>query len=708
MAYGPWAGARWRTVWNNGYYRIDVQWDYCQDIENNKTKISMMAQRVASLNGYYSFTYTATQTGVGDFNGTLFAEERNVSVGGGGTTVVDCTDRHSEVPHNADGTWKNGTYYGHWRFNVPLGGAHNTPTCGWTNFTIDGEIPTIPRATTPTLSASSVACGSNITINLPRHSSSFTHRISYKIGGKDKGTITTNAGTSFAWTVPNLGSYMPNSTGVWVVLRVETMSGSTVIGYKDIGFTATAPSSWVPTASISSIAEATANLATQFGGYVQSKSTLRVKSAGSGSNGSSISSYVVTIQGRKYNGTDITSAAISASGTVPVTLTVTDSRGRTASKTQNVTVLAYSPPQITVSSVARTSDEATTATCTYNFSIASVNSKNTKAFYIQYLNGSTWTDITRMSDVYTKSGSVTSGAVFGVDATTKVRFVAQDYFTSVIVEKEVGPTFTLMNFGAGGKSLAIGMLSANDGYFEVGLPFRLGGQQSYAQPGKLWFNDTSMGSGAFCRKVFEAYGSNGGAFVPVHFKCPKAWSPTGADIWMFGECGFQNGPYSTQYAENLLGRFWDGQGREWLGMWTKTKLDETANPWRYMKVTWTSAVLAFFPVGSVYLTYTNTNPGTIMGGTWVQFSQGRVLLGQGTGSDGSTSQTFGAGATGGRYTSDQINTTNAALSGFPSNGPNYADRCIVRKQAAGYNQERDAMISLVQPYQVIYAWRRTA
>lgn len=708
MAYGPWAGARWRTVWNNGYYRIDVQWDYCQDIENNKTKISMMAQRVASLNGYYSFTYTATQTGVGDFNGTLFAEERNVSVGGGGTTVVDCTDRHSEVPHNADGTWKNGTYYGHWRFNVPLGGAHNTPTCGWTNFTIDGEIPTIPRATTPTLSASSVACGSNITINLPRHSSSFTHRISYKIGGKDKGTITTNAGTSFAWTVPNLGSYMPNSTGVWVVLRVETMSGSTVIGYKDIGFTATAPSSWVPTASISSIAEATANLATQFGGYVQSKSTLRVKSAGSGSNGSSISSYVVTIQGRKYNGTDITSAAISASGTVPVTLTVTDSRGRTASKTQNVTVLAYSPPQITVSSVARTSDEATTATCTYNFSIASVNSKNTKAFYIQYLNGSTWTDITRMSDVYTKSGSVTSGAVFGVDATTKVRFVAQDYFTSVIVEKGVGPTFTLMNFGAGGKSLAIGMLSANDGYFEVGLPFRLGGQQSYAQPGKLWFNDTSMGSGAFCRKVFEAYGSNGGAFVPVHFKCPKAWSPTGADIWMFGECGFQNGPYSTHYAENLLGRFWDGQGREWLGMWTKTKLDETANPWRYMKVTWTSAVLAFFPVGSVYLTYTNTNPGTIMGGTWVQFSQGRVLLGQGTGSDGSTSQTFGAGATGGRYTSDQINTTNAALSGFPSNGPNYADRCIVRKQAAGYNQERDAMISLVQPYQVIYAWRRTA
>ena len=224
MAYGPWKGSRWRTVWNNGYYRIDVQWDFCQDIENNKTKIAMMGQRVASLNGYYSFTYSAVQTGVGDFNGTKFAEERNVSVGGGGTTVVDCTDRHSEVTHNADGTWPSGKA-GKWRFNVPLGGAHNTPTVGWTNFTIDGEIPTIPRATTPTLSASSVACGSKLTINLPRHAFGFTHRISYRIGGKDLGHITTNAATSFAWTVPNLGAYMPNSTSVWVVLRVETMSG---------------------------------------------------------------------------------------------------------------------------------------------------------------------------------------------------------------------------------------------------------------------------------------------------------------------------------------------------------------------------------------------------------------------------------------------------------------------------------------------------
>ena len=434
MAYGPWAGARWRTVWNNGYYRIDVQWDYCQDIENNKTKISMMGQRVASLNGYYSFNYTAVQTGVGDFNGTKFAEERNVSVGGGGTTVVDCTDRHSEVTHNADGTWPSGQVCGWWRFNVPLA-SHNVPTVGWTAFNIDGEIPTIPRATTPTLSASSVAMGSAVTINLPRASSSFTHNVTYRFGNAT-GTINSAATTSCSWTPPvSLAAQIPKSTSGTGTITVQTKNGSTVIGTKSINITLTVPASVVPTISGHVVAEATANIASKFGAYVQSKSTLKVTTTAAGAQGSTITAYQTVIENRSYTGSPCTSAAIAGSGTIAVKTTVTDSRGRTATKTTNVTVIAYSPPQITVSSVARTSDEATTATCTYNFSIASVNSKNTKAFYIQYLAGSTWTDITRMSDVYTKSGSVTSGAVFGVDATTRVRFVAQDYFTSVIVEK---------------------------------------------------------------------------------------------------------------------------------------------------------------------------------------------------------------------------------------------------------------------------------
>ena len=56
-----------------------------------------------------------------------------------------------------------------------------------------------------------------------------------------------------------------------------------------------------------------------------------------------------------------------------------------------------------------------------------------------------------------------------------------------------------------------------------------------------------------------------------------------------------------------------------------------------------SQLLALFPIGAIYLTAGNTNPGTFLGGTWTQIAQGRTLIGVGTLSP----DTYAAGATGG-------------------------------------------------------------
>lgn len=56
-----------------------------------------------------------------------------------------------------------------------------------------------------------------------------------------------------------------------------------------------------------------------------------------------------------------------------------------------------------------------------------------------------------------------------------------------------------------------------------------------------------------------------------------------------------------------------------------------------------------FPVGAVYITYDKKNPETFLGGTWEQFGQGRTLVGEGTGNDGSTSMSFTTNNTGGEY-----------------------------------------------------------
>lgn len=749
MAYGAWAGARWRTVWNNGYYRIDVQWNFCQDIENNKTKISMMGQRIASLNGYYSFTYTAVQTGVGDFNGTLFGEERNVSVGGGGTAVVDCTDRHSEVTHNADGTWPTGKA-GKWRFNVPLGGANHTPTVGWTNFTIDGEIPTIPRATNPTLSSGSVAMGSAVTINLPRASSAFTHNVTYRFGNAT-GTISSNAGTSCSWTPPvTLAQQIKSSTSGVGTITVQTKNGNTVIGTKSINITLTVPASVVPTISAHTAVEATANLASKFGALVQTKSTLKVTTTAAGAQGSTITAIKTEVDGRSYNGSPCTTAALSKAGTVAVKTTVTDSRGRTASHTVNVTVIAYSPPGIATSAVARTSDEATTGKCDYSYSISPVGNKNDKSFAVQYLNGSTWTDITRLSADYSKSGSVTTGAIFGVDATTRVRFIAQDYFSQVVIEREVGPTFTLMNLGAGGKSVAFGTLSANDGTFQCALPIGSA------------FLTTAAGSGGYLKilqlKIQAGAWNYGGVEFLAHCGANTSNFIKGSIVVNGGNTTDpqpavirtsdpDNHIYLVKAAANTWDVYIKKVGSEQVAIFdvmvfrpgrvTVTFQNQrvASLPSGYLRSQW-EHLNAVFPVNSIFATYDAVNPGTRLGGTWVQFGQGRTLVGQGTGSDGSTSMTFGAGATGGEYKHKLAQSEMPSHSHWLSDDANHTAHSFawggagktvwLNTLAAGGNGSGNVantkqhewnhtaydggngLHNNVQPYQVVYYWRRTA
>ena len=51
----------------------------------------------------------------------------------------------------------------------------------------------------------------------------------------------------------------------------------------------------------------------------------------------------------------------------------------------------------------------------------------------------------------------------------------------------------------------------------------------------------------------------------------------------------------------------------------------------------------------MYISLTKTNPGNYLKGTWEQFGQGRTLIGEGTGNDGSNTMNFTAGSTGGNY-----------------------------------------------------------
>ena len=107
-------------------------------------------------------------------------------------------------------------------------------------------------------------------------------------------------------------------------------------------------------------------------------------------NGASIVKYAATCNGKTYSNT--TGAAlnlygISASGTVDVVVTATDSRGYTVSSTQQITVIPYAKPKVAEISLRRTNDIEAEMQLTFNGSISPITVDGTQKnslLYVQY------------------------------------------------------------------------------------------------------------------------------------------------------------------------------------------------------------------------------------------------------------------------------------------------------------------------------------
>ncbi|OLU37305.1 DUF859 family phage minor structural protein [Ileibacterium valens] len=591
-------------------------------------------------------------------NGQAVYNARPAMVFSGYNSQISIGSGTVTVSHNNDGTKTCGCSASY----SPTSSASYLPGSMFLSGTL--TMSTIPRATTPSLSASNVTLGSAVTISLARASSSFTHDVTYQFGNTS-GTIATGVGTSCSWTPDvTLAQQIPNAVSGTGTITVVTKNGSTTIGTKSVSITLTVPSSVAPSISAHTVAEATANLASKFGVYVQSKSTLKVTTSAAGAQGSTIRSIMTVIEGKSYSGSPCTTGTIQGSGTITVQTTVTDTRGRTASKTTNITVIAYSPPQITASNVTRTSDESTTATAVYSFSISSVGSKNTHVFYIQYLNGSTWTDIYRNTADYGDSGSVTSGSVFGVDVTTKVRFVAQDYFTTVTIEKEVGPTFTLINYGANGKSIALGSVSANDGTFQCMLPIGAAHRTSVS------------GSGGYLKILTLKILNKAWNYGAIEFKyfsgAMRGKIPTGKIILIGGNTTDPSPDICTTtdpdfpfWIHKSAANTWDvyvqRTGSEQAAVfnifqylpscisWSFANVNVSSLPSGVRRANW-EFLDACYPVGSIIQSSSSTNPGSRLGGTWSQIAQGRMLIGVGSLTDSNgIAWTITSGQTGGVF-----------------------------------------------------------
>lgn len=114
---------------------------------------------------------------------------------------------------------------------------------------------------------------------------------------------------------------------------------------------------------------------------------------------------------------------------------------------------------------------------------------------------------------------------------------------------------------------------------------------------------------------------------------------------------------------------------------------------------------SIYPIGSVYISLTDTNPGTYLKGTWEQFAQGRTLVGVGSGSDGSNTQTFDVNDTGGEY---KHLLTKKELSFVDYGALLQQNGSIIGVHSHGPGESGSEKISLMQPYYTVYFWKRVA
>ena len=344
-------------------------------------------------------------------------------------------------------------------------------------------LSTIPRTTNISVNQSSVKIGNPITISGNGASSSFKHKL-YVTWNGTKYTIDESLGSSVSksYTIPKTwANNIPNATSGTCTFTLETYSGSTKIGTSSTNVTVTVPdeTGFKPSITSVTVSEANTAVSSKMNFYVQNQSKCKVVTVSAGAYSSTIKDIAVIFDSVNYSGDDITTNTLNNSGTISYSVTITDSRNRTATKSGTISVAAYTPPTITKSTVTRcnssyTVDEnnGTYGLANFSYLVCSLSSKNTFTFGIYYRqNGaSSWTRLKTYTSAYEQTLAVQLGNIFSKTVSYEVKFEISDYFTkasSVILK--VSPTFTLINFGANGKSLGIGVQSSNDGTMEVSL-----------------------------------------------------------------------------------------------------------------------------------------------------------------------------------------------------------------------------------------------
>ena len=723
----------------NGY-TLRVYWSVSQSVGNNTStpSVDIYLDQASSYDLNVGTRSDNTLTIAGK---TYTWESPAINKGGGSSTRLARLTL-DPIAHNSDGT-KSVSISVQYNVRATISGTYYASAT--TSATLD--FTPIYRATQPTLSASSVDMGGSITISTPRASSSFTHDLAYSFAGAAYKSITTGVGTSYTWTVPDLASSVPNSTSGVVTVRCITKSGSTTVGTKTVTFTAKVPASVVPTISAVTLTDTTTGIATQFKAFIQNKSAVKCTITAAGAKGSTIKGYTSTFQGLSYSGNTWTSKVLSTAGTLSLVTTVVDSRGRTAKKTTSVTVLDYSPPNVSTFRVYRCTangtpaDDGTALAVAYSYSVPSLNGGNTATAVLSYkrTTASSYTQAYSGTALSENTTKVITSATFSTDYQYDVQLTVTDWFGTATSYRAVLPSAeVILDIGADGKSIAFFKTAETSGAVEIdgdtiltGTQERHGNKYAFSTPG------VSGTAGYILMARMEITAANADTPITFVLSQRQAEAPMTVHISLRNSTATASSLSSIRYEGSNYGAFliklddltWDLYVQkastydtitlqDW---WTSKTMDSRVKvtfpgtlvaslPDTYYRATPLvpeSILDSFMPVGYILLLYSHADPNTMYPGTtWVRISNAFLWAVDGSGTIGQT-----GGAKEVTLTVDQIPAH--------THGSVYSQHASGTKDKAWYNTAGTSVAygtvstgggaahNNMPPYVQVSVWRRT-
>lgn len=605
---------------NTSYkYTLSVDWSESEtNIANNTTKITANGSLSASNVGFdalYDSYACHLKLYWHDNNkntDTLFATSSAFKTCGMGYGTRSVSGSIT-VTHKSDGSLSG---YVKVYFDAPTtsgGWSPGSSSCstGWTTCT------TIARASSISgLSGNQLNSGVSVTID--RKSSSFTHKVEYKFVNSGWTTVSSNAGTSCSFTPPlSLASQIPSATSGALTVRVTTYNGSTQIGSsvtKSINLSV--PSTVVPNISGLTATRIDNGVPSSWGIYVKGISQVKITASGaSGSYGSTISGYSISGPGLYTNSSSGTSGQLSSTGTQTYTCTVTDSRGRKASKSVSITVVDYSYPSISMSVERCQSDGTKDASGTYlrvviNYEIASVSGKNSIASKSCSCNGVSNSSFAS-GTAFVLAANCSIGSHYAVNAS-----IRDALGRTASASAEVSTAYRVLNVNKNKDGVAIGKFSEKSA-FEVNMDsYFYGDIQIPPNVSKL--DDSVPVAGDVSSVVNNVKTTANAKSVLGSAVMDGNWYSLISARHRNG--AYDGGSYGMYLRSDLVSDgdlFW---GKQYgLNAW---------QPERRIVDNWNITNM-IFPVGAIYLTWNNNNPGNFLGGTWVRMAEGRGLFGIG-------------------------------------------------------------------------------